>query len=782
MKIQCLKYMGGADSLTARFLQSDDGMRIACLGGGPGGLYFAISMKLRDPDVDVVVYERNRPDDTFGWGVVLSDQTLGNLAGNDPASAATIREHFAYWDDVAIVLGGERVVSGGHGFCGIGRMRLLLILQARARELGVDLRFATEVGGVEELRADHDVVVACDGLNSRTRTTYESVFRPLTDVRACRFTWLGTTQKFDDAFTFIFERTEHGWVWVHAYQFDDSTATFIVECSEATYAAFGFDRMSQQQSIEVCQAIFRDHLGGHPLMTNAGHVRGSAWINFPRVICERWSHGNVVLLGDAAATAHFSIGSGTKLALESAISLAELLHTEASLEAAFARYESDRRAQVLRIQSAALNSLEWFENIERYLDFDPVQLNYAQLTRSQRIGHENLRLRDPDWLREAEAWFQAQAGAAEDAPVRAPMFAPLALGGVTLVNRVAVAPVSQYRAHEGRAGDWHLVHYAERCKGGAGLVVTEALAVLPEGRETPRDAGLWDDGQVETWRRVVDFAHAESEALVCAQLGHAGPRGAVEAPDGDGRRVALSDGWPLAAASAVAWGERFAVPGALDEPGMRAIASRFADAACRARAAGFDMVELHAGAGTLLASFLSPATNRRDDAYGGSAANRLRFPLAVVEAVRAVWSGPLALRYTAEDWLGSEGLSAADAVGHARAFDAAGIDLHVIVTGETLASSRPAYGRMYQVPMSDRVRNEAHVRTMAVGEIHEADHANSILLAGRADLVGLARPHLVDPYWTNRQAAAIGDARQRWPAPYVPGAAQLARLAGRGAA
>ena len=773
-------------------------MRIACLGGGPGGLYFAISMKLRDPNAEVVVFERNRADDTFGWGVVLSDQTLGNLEANDPASAAAVREHFAYWDDVAIVIGGERVVSGGHGFCGIGRMRLLLILQERARELGVDLRFATEVESVEALRSECDVVVACDGLNSLTRATYEDVFRPMTDVRACRFTWLGTTQKFDDAFTFIFERTEHGWVWVHAYQFDDSTATFIVECSEATYAAFGFERMSQRESIEVCREIFRDHLGGHPLMTNAGHVRGSAWINFPRVICERWSHGNVVLLGDAAATAHFSIGSGTKLALESAISLAELLHAEPTPGHAFARYESDRRAEVLRIQSAALNSLEWFENLERYLDFDPVQLNYAQLTRSQRIGHENLRLRDPDWLREAEAWFQGQAGAAEGAPVRAPMFAPLALGGLTLANRIVVAPAPQYRAREGLAGDWHFVHYAERCKGGAGLVVTEALAVAPEGRETIGDAGLWEDGQVAAWRRVADFAHAEGEARLCAQLGHAGPRGAVAVPDvapdvapdragaaGGGRgdaRVALDDGWPLVAASAVAWGEGFAVPGALDEAGMDAIAGRFADAARRARAAGFDMIELHAGAGTLLASFLSPATNRRDDACGGSTAGRLRFPLAVVAAVRAVWSGPLAVRYTVEDRLGDAGLSPADAVDHARAFDVAGVDLHVIVTGGTLASSRPAHGRMYQVPMSDRIRNEARVRTMALGEIHEADHANSILLAGRADLVGLARPHLVDPYWTNRQAAAIGDARQPWPAPYAPGAAQLARLAGRSAA
>ncbi|MGY6708487.1 MAG: FAD-dependent monooxygenase, partial [Rhizobiaceae bacterium] len=377
-------------------------MKVAILGGGPAGLYFAISMKLRDAAHDITIYERNRPDDTFGWGVVLSDETLDNLAVNDPVSAESIRAHFAYWDDIAVVHKGTRTVSTGHGFCGIGRMRLLLLLQERARELGVKMEFETEIGDPRSFMAENDMVLAADGLNSRTRSTFADVFKPDIDVRKCKFVWLGTHQKFDDAFTFIFEKTEHGWVWAHAYQFDPDTATFIVECTEETWAKFGFGDMSKEESIATCEAIFKDHLGGHSLMSNANHVRGSAWINFPRVLCERWSHENLALMGDAAATAHFSIGSGTKLALESAIALADYLHSEPTLAEAFEKYEDARRTEVLKLQSAARNSMEWFEEVERYLDLDPVQFNYSLLTRSQRISHENLRLRDPDWLGSAE--------------------------------------------------------------------------------------------------------------------------------------------------------------------------------------------------------------------------------------------------------------------------------------------------------------------------------------------------------------------------------------------
>ncbi|PRD43669.1 bifunctional salicylyl-CoA 5-hydroxylase/oxidoreductase [Phyllobacterium phragmitis] len=749
-------------------------MRIACLGGGPAGLYFAISMKLRSPGAEVTIFERNKSDDTFGWGVVLSDQTLENLRGNDPISADMIQSHFAYWDDLSVIIGGAHEKSTGHGFCGIGRMRLLLILQERARQLGVTLKFATEVACVDDLKGDYDVVVACDGLNSKTRERYQEAFRPVVNTRANKFVWLGTHQKFNDAFTFIFEKTDNGSLWAHAYQFDADTATFIVETDEATWKNYGFGKMSQQESIAVCEEIFKDHLGGQSLMTNANHVRGSAWINFPRVLCEKWHHENIVLLGDAAATAHFSIGSGTKLAMESAMALADLLHNEPTIDAAFIKYETDRRAQVLRIQSAALNSLEWFENIHRYLDFHPVQFNYSQVTRSQRISHENLRLRDPKWLEGAERWFQGH-----DGPVRSPIFAGLKLRDMELENRVVVAPMSQYRAMDGAITDWHLVHYGERAKGGAGLIVTEALAVTPNGRATLGDAGLYDDKQIEGWYRIASFVHAEGGAKICAQLGHAGPRAATKQP-WNGDNLPLTDGWPLIAASDIPWGEASALPKMATMADLSEVTAAFVAAANRAKAAGFDMLELHAAAGGLLGSFLSPVTNKRGDSFGGSVDNRLRFPLEVVGAVRSAWpSGkPLSLRFCAHDWL-EGGLTAADAVAYAKAFAAAGVDIQVITTGETRATSSPQFGRMYQTPFSDQIRNEAKVSTMAVGNIYEADHANSILMAGRADLVAVGRPHLTDPYWTNREAAKIGDIQQAWPAPYALGAQQLNTLMAR---
>jgi anthraniloyl-CoA monooxygenase len=746
-------------------------MRIACLGGGPGGLYFAISMKLRNPDSDVTVFERNKPNDTFGWGVVLSDQTLGNLRDNDAESAEMIKDHFAYWDDLAVVYRGVREESTGHGFCGIGRMRLLLILQERAKNLGVILEFDTDVKSVDDLKADYDVVVASDGLNSKTRQRYENVFEPIIDNRACKFVWLGTHQKFDDAFTFIFEQTDKGWLWAHAYQFDDNTATFIVETDEKTWEKYGFGEMDQQESIAVCQDVFKNHLGGHALMTNAKHIRGSAWINFPRVLCKKWHHDNIVLMGDAAATAHFSIGSGTKLALESAISLAEFLHTEDSLPAAFAKYETERRTQVLRIQSAALNSLEWFENIHRYLDYDPVQFNYSQLTRSQRISHENLRLRDAKWLESAERWFQGN-----DEPLRTPMFAPFALRDLQLDNRMVLAPISQYKATGGLISDWHTIHYGERSKGGAGLLVTEALAVSETGRATLGDAGLYDDAQIAGWKAVVGFTKAEGSTKICAQLGHAGPRSSSKVP-WDGENQALTDGWTALAASELQWGRLSTKVIPMSDTDMQDVIAEFASAAKRAEQAGFDMIEIHAAAGGLLASFLSPVTNLRTDSFGGDWQGRLRFPLAVVKAVRADWPDhkPLSVRLCAHDWL-DNGLTEADAIEYVRAFSSAGVDIHVVTTGETLETSKPRYGRMYQTPFSDTLRNELKVATMTVGNITEADHANSILLAGRADLVAIGRPHLADPYWVNRQAALLGDGFQKWPAPYVYGANQLKTL------
>jgi anthraniloyl-CoA monooxygenase len=756
-------------------------MKVACIGGGPAGLYFAISMKLRDRAHEVVVVERNRPDDTFGWGVVLSDEALANLAANDAESAEAIRSHFAYWDDIAVIRGAERVVSTGHGFCGIGRRRLLLLLQERARDLGVEIRFETEVDSTASYARTHDLVVAADGLNSKTRTEYARHFKPDVDVRRCKFVWLGTRQKFDRAFTFIFERTPKGWVWAHAYQFDAETATFIVECSEATWRAHGFGEMTQEQSIAACEAIFKDHLGGHRLISNARHLRGSAWLSFPRVLCERWYHGNVVLMGDAAATAHFSVGSGTRLAMESAIALARYLHSEPDMASAFARYQEERRLEVLRLQSAARNSLEWFEEVERYLDLDMVQFNYSLLTRSQRISHENLRLRDRAWLEGAERWFQKRAGVESGGAVRRPMFAPFRLREMALANRIVVSPMAQYKAVEGTPTDWHFVHYAERAKGGAGLVTTEMTCVSPAGRITPGCTGLYAPEHEMQWRRLVDFIHRETQARICCQIGHSGRKGSTQLGWEAMDAPLAADNWPLLSASAIPWSPRNAVPKAMDRADMDRVRDEFAAATRMAARAGFDMIELHAAHGYLLSSFISPLSNRRTDAYGGLLENRMRFPLEVLRAVRAAWPAekPISVRISASDWAGDAGVTPSEAVDIARMIAAAGADIIDVSAGQTSIEARPVYGRMFQTPFSDRIRNEAGIATMAVGNIYEPDHVNSILMAGRADLVCLARPHLANPYWTLHAGAVLGDREVAWPLPYLAGRDQMTRLAER---
>ena len=756
-------------------------MKIACLGGGPAGLYFAISIKLRGTAHDITVFERNRPDDTFGWGVVLSNETFDNLAANDPLSAGEIRRHFAYWDDIAVHYRGQKIVSTGHGFSGIARKRLLLLLQQRARALGVELRFETEVTSASELAKSHDLVVAADGLNSRTRNEFAAHFKPAIERRKNKFVWLGTHQKFDDAFTFIFEETPHGWIWAHAYQFDADTATFIVECSPPTWQKFGFGAMSQDESCRACERIFADYLGGHRLMSNAAHIRGSAWLNFPRVLCEKWSHQNIVLMGDAAATAHFSIGSGTKLAMESAVSMANYLHSEPNMQAAFAKYENARRTEVLRLQSAARNSMEWFEEAERYLHLDPVQFNYSLLTRSQRISHENLRLRDKNWLAGAEAWFQRLAGAGDNY-VRRPMFAPFRLRDMRLKNRVVVSPMAQYRAVDGCPADWHLVHYGERAKGGAGLVCIEMTCVSPEGRITPGCTGMYAPEHEAAWKRIVDFVHAESEAKICCQLGHSGGKGSTQL-GWEEMDAPLKDGnWPVMAASATAWSERNQTARAMDRADMDRVRDQFVAAAEMAARAGFDMLEIHCAHGYLLSSFITPLTNWRTDEYGGSLQNRMRYPLEIFHAVRAVWPAdkPVSVRISANDWVGADGIEPRDAVAISRMLQEAGVDICDVSAGQTSVHAQPVYGRMFQTPFSDRIRNETGMATMAVGNIFEPDHVNSILMAGRADLVCLARPHLADPYWTLHAAAKLGDRGETWPKPYLPGRDQLYRLSGAG--
>ena len=758
-------------------------MRAICLGGGPAGLYFAISLKLRQPEADVTVLERNRPDDTFGWGVVLSDETLDNLEANDPVSAKEIRSHFAYWDDIALHHKGNTILSSGHGFCGIGRKRLLLILQERARELGVNLQFETEVKAASEYMDDYDLVVASDGLNSKTRMEFEDTFKPDIDVRRCPFVWLGTHQKFDNAFTFIFENTDKGWIWVHAYQFDKDTATFIVECSQETFDAYGFGEKTQEETIAICEEIFKDHLDGHKLMTNASHIRGSAWIKFPRVLCEKWSHENVVLLGDASATAHFSIGSGTKLALESAISLAKHVTDDADLPTAFEKYEEARRLEVLRLQSAARNSVEWFEDVERYLDLDPVQLNYSMLTRSQRISHENLRERDAKWLEGAEKWFLEQAGADTNGPVRAPMFAPFQLRDMKLENRIVVSPMAQYKAVDGCPTDWHFVHYAERAKGGAGLVYTEMTCVSPEGRITPGCPGLYAPEHEAAWKRLTDFVHAETDAKICCQIGHSGRKGSTQLGWEEMDAPLKEGNWEIISASAIPWSENNAVPREATREDMDKIRDEFVEAARMADRANFDMIELHAAHGYLISSFISPLSNRREDEYGGSLENRMRYPLEVFRAMRDAWpeEKPMAVRISANDWVEEDGVTPEEAVEIARMFSEAGADIIDVSAGQTSKQAQPVYGRMFQTPFSDRIRNDGGIKTMAVGNIYEADHVNSILMAGRADLVCLARPHLADPYWTLHAAAAIGDRHADWPLPYGPGRDQAWRLADRAA-
>jgi anthraniloyl-CoA monooxygenase len=756
-------------------------MRVACIGGGPAGLYFAISMKLRDPAHEVTVIERNKGDDTFGWGVVLSDDALGNLTTNDPKSAEAIRANFAYWDDIAVVHDGVRTVSGGHGFAGIGRKKMLLLLQERARELGVDLKYETEARPIAEYQAEYDLVVACDGLNSRVRSDMAEHFKPDVDVRECKFIWLGTHQKFDDAFTFIFEKTEHGWVWVHAYQFDDETATVIVECSQETWDAFGFEHMSKEESVATCERIFADHLDGHRLMSNANHLRGSAvWINFPRVLCEKWHHENVVLMGDAAATAHFSIGSGSRLAFDSAISLATFLHSESTLEQAFVRYQDERRLDVLRLQSAARNSLEWFEQVERYLDMDPVQFNYSLLTRSQRISHENLRLRDAEWLKSAESWFQTRAGGKAE-PVRAPMFAPYRLRDMDLQNRIVVSPMAQYKAVDGAPTDWHLVHYGERAKGGAGLVYTEMTCVSAEGRITPGCPGLYAPEHEAAWTRLTSYVHDHTPAKICCQIGHSGRKGSTQLGWEKMDAPLNSGNWEIMSASALPWSDDNATPREMNREDMDRVRNEFVAAAEMANRAGFDMIELHAAHGYLISSFISPVSNLRIDDYGGSLDNRMRYPLEVFTAMRAAWpeSKPMSVRISANDWVGEAGVTPEDAVEIARLFCAAGADIIDVSAGQTTTEAQPVYGRMFQTPFSDRIRNESGIATMAVGNIYEADHANSILMAGRADLICVGRPHLADPYWTLHEAARIGDRHADWPLPYLAGRDQAWRLADR---
>jgi anthraniloyl-CoA monooxygenase len=758
-------------------------MNIVCIGGGPAGLYFALLMKQQDPRHEISVVERNRPYDTFGWGVVFSDQTLGNLQQSDPKTAAQILDAFNHWDDIEVNIRGQKICSGGHGFCGIGRKRLLNILQHRCEEVGVKLVFETDVQS-DEAFPYADLVIACDGLNSRIRTKYAQAYQPDIDTRRCRFVWLGTHKLFE-AFTFAFEETEHGWFQAHAYRYDDQTSTFIVETPEDVWLKAGLDKMQKEDAIAFCEKLFAKYLDGHKLMSNASHLRGSAqWIKFPRVVCNTWVHHNgrapVVLMGDAAHTAHFSIGSGTKLALEDAIELSRCIGKHpGDLAAALQDYEAVRSVEVLRIQNAARNSTEWFENVARYVNLPPEQFAYSVLTRSQRISHENLRLRDKDYVEQYEDWIAERAGV-QRAPTQTaipPMFTPFKLRSITLKNRVVVSPMAQYSCVDGQPAGYHLVHLGARAMGGAGLVVAEMTCVSPDARITPGCPGLWNTAQRDGWKQIVDWVHANSDAKIALQLGHAGAKGSTRVA-WEGIDQPLEEGnWPLISASPQQYLDGVSQwSHAMTRADMDRVRDDFVRSARWAAQAGFDWLELHCAHGYLLSSFISPLTNLRTDEYGGSLQNRLRYPLEVFHAVREVWPQhlPISVRVSAHDWV-EGGITPDDAVQIARIFKAAGADMIDCSAGQVSKKEKPVYGRMFQTPFSDRVRNEAGIATIAVGAISEADHVNSIIAAGRADLCAVARPHLANPAWTLTEAARIGYIDIEWPKQYRAAKVQLER-------
>ena len=758
-------------------------MRIVCIGGGPAGLYFAILMKKLNPAHQITVVERNKPYDTFGWGVVFSDATMDNMRVWDPVTADAIQVAFNHWDDIELRFKGQLIRSGGHGFVGIGRKHMLNILQARCEELGVELVFERDVDSDLEF-PDADLIIASDGINSKIRNRYEDVFKPDIVTRPNRYIWLGTNKLFD-AFNFIFEETEHGWFQAHIYKFDDTTTTFIVECPEHVWLAHGLDKADQQQSIEFCEKLFGKHLDGYPLMTNARHLRGSAWLNFQRVKCEQWHHFNgkshVVLMGDAVHTAHFAIGSGTKLALEDAIDLTKLFQEEGdtvdNIPAVLARYQEVRGIDVLRLQNAAWNAMEWFEVCDaRYCNtMEPEQFMYSMLTRSQRISHENLRERDAAWLGGFEKWFAEKAGVKveEGKPVPPPMFTPFKLRGLTVPNRVVMSPMAMYSAEDGTANDFHLVHFGSRALGGAGLLYTEMTCVSPDARITPGCLGLYKPEHVTALKRIVDFVHANSSAKMGVQLGHAGRKGATKLAWEGIDQPLESGAWELYSASPLPYLPHSQVPREMTRADMDRVKDDFVRSTKMAAEAGFDILEYHCAHGYLMSSFLSPLTNQRGDEYGGSMANRARFPLEVFKAMRAVWPAdkPMSVRFSCHDWFPG-GNTADDAVELARLFKDAGADIIDCSSGQVWKGEQPVYGRMFQTPFADRIRNEVGIPTIAVGAIFEADHVNSIISAGRADLCAVARPHLADPAWTLHEAAKIEYKGIAWPKQYISGRGQ----------
>jgi anthraniloyl-CoA monooxygenase len=751
-------------------------MRIAVIGGGPGGLYFSALVTQLDPAHQVTVWERNAPDDTFGFGVVFSDETLGGIEHADPVVHREMARHFARWDDIDVHFRGTVTTSGGHGFAAMSRRELLGILQRRCAELGVDVRFRQEAPDVERLRAEYDLVIAGDGANSRVRAGYADVFEPTLEFRRSKYMWLGTDLVFD-AFKFYVEQTPHGVMQIHGYPYDRTGSTFIVEMHDTVWQrAFGeiadldlAPGESDVKSIELIRQLFAGVLDGHQVFAN-----NSRWLNFLSLANRTWRHGNLVLIGDAAHTAHFSIGSGTKLAMEDALALAACLHEQPDLDTALAAYEEERRPVVLSTQRAAKASMQWFEDIEHYVHQDPEQFAFNIVTRSRRVTHDNLRLRDPEFVAQVDAWFARTQP--EPAEPRPPMFHSFRLGGLELKNRIVVSAMDMYSAVDGVPNDFHLVHLGSKALGGAGLVMTEMVCVSPEARISLGCTGLYTEEQERAWTRVVDFVHEHSDARIGVQLGHSGRKGSTRRM-WEGIDEPLPAGnWQVVGPSPIPYSPANQVPRELSEADLAAIREQFVANARAAARAGFDVLELHCAHGYLLSSFISPLSNARTDRYGGSLENRLRFPLEVFDAVRAAWPAerPMTVRISATDWF-EGGTDVDDAVAVARAFaehGAAGVD---VSTGQVVKDERPAFGRSYQTPYADRIRNEVGrelgVAVIAVGAISSYDDVNSILLAGRADLCALGRPHLYDPQWTLHAGAEqeYSGPGVNWPLPFRAG-------------
>ncbi len=757
-------------------------MKIAIVGGGPGGLYLALLTKKARPDWRIDVHEQNSADDTFGFGVVFSDETLEEFLSRDAQSYAMIEAAFAYWDDIIIRYKGREIRCGGNGFAGCSRLALLKILQQRCTDVGVAIHYQSPIDDLGRFK-DCDVVVGADGINSRVRELYKDHFKPSLELKANKFAWLGSTKPLD-AFTYFFKETEHGLICAHTYQYEPGRSTWVMEMSPQAWAAFGFDRLNEDESARLLEKIFAAELEGHKLVTNR-----SLWRNFPRVFCEHWWHKNIVLLGDAKATAHFSIGSGTKLAMECAIALSDALveHGERSIEAAFRAYDAARRTDVQVTQHNADVSLAWFEHMERSNDMTPMQFAMVVMCRAKSITWDNLLVRDERFVQAFEdEWYQTyfeETGIDCRKTRPTPMFTPFKLRGMTLQNRVVVSPMDQYSAIDGVPTDWHFVHYTSRAMGGAGLLYVEMTCPSADARISLGCTGLWNDAQEAAFARIVDFVHRNSDAKICMQLGHAGRKGSTQLGWEEENRPLLDAraNWPLYSASPLPYYEGISqLPAELDRPMMARIKADFVQAARRADRAGFDMLELHCAHGYLFASFLSPLTNKRADEYGGTIENRVRYPLEVFKAMRDVWPAlkPMSIRISASDWA-SGGITEDDVLATVRAFEETGCDLISTSSGQTVPEQRPVYGRMYQVQFAEAIRNVARIKTMAVGAITEPAQINTIIACRRADLVALARPHLVDPYFTRRAAAWYGAKTQSTPAQYLPGQAQALREAER---